>query len=119
MKTEKMTTAANEVVLERFYKSVANGFGYEPRQVRYFNFPEQKLLMETEILEYIEAHYSGLPAQRIYLGQGFYIEEEFYGEALRGMLKSFEHKEEYEVCNRIARALFKSSHQSGVLAKAS
>ena len=113
-------TPNDEVVLKRFYRNVVNGFGYEPVQDRYFNFPEQKLLNETEILEYIEAHFAGLPAQRIYLGQGFYIESEFYIEALRGMLKSFEKKEEYEVCNRIARLLFKTAHyHQPVLAKAS
>jgi hypothetical protein len=120
MKTITQTNIASELVLKRFYKNVVNGFGYEPAQVRYFNFPEQRELSETEILEYIEASLSGLPAQRIYLGQGFYIEDEFYCEALRGMLKSFEKKEEYEVCNRIARLLFKTAHQhQTVLAKAS
>jgi demethoxyubiquinone hydroxylase (CLK1/Coq7/Cat5 family) len=119
MKTQT-STPHDEVVLKRFYKTVVNGFGYEPPQQRYFNFPEQKPLSETDILEYIEAHMAGLPAQRIYLGQGFYIEQEFYGEALRGMLKSFEKKEEYEVCNRIARLLFKATRpQPALLAKAS
>jgi len=120
MKTTNRTTATDEVTIKRFYKNLVNGFGYKPVRDHYFNFPEQKLLSETEILEYIEAHFSGLPARRIYLGQGFYIENEFYDEALRGMLQSFEKKEEYEVCNRIARLLFKSSlqHQT-VLAKAS
>jgi hypothetical protein len=118
MKTQS-TTPHDEVVLKRFYKTVVNGFGYAPQQQRHFNFPEQKPLSETEILEYIEAHFAGLPAQRIYLGQGFYIEEEFYAEALRGMLKSFEKKEEYEVCNRIARLLFKTVHHQPMLAKAS
>lgn len=120
MKTTKTTAAKDEVTIKRFYKSLVNGFGYEPAGDHYFNFPEQKLLSETEILEYIEAHFSGLFAQRIYLGQGFYIEDEFYKEALRGMLKSFEKREEFEVCNRIARLLFKSSlQQQTVLAKAS
>lgn len=120
MKTGKISTINDEVVLKRFYKNVVNGFGYEPTRERYFNFPEQKELKETEIFEFIEAHFSGLPAKRIYLGQGYYIEDEFYGEALRGMLKSFEKKEEYEVCNRIARLLFKTAHQhQTVLAKAS
>ncbi len=120
MKTRNETPIASELALKRFYKNVVNGFGYEPVRERYFNFPEQKELSETEILEYIEACFSGLPAQRIYLGQGFYIEAEFYSEALRGMLKSFEKKEEYEVCNRIARLLFKSvSQHQTVLAKAS
>lgn len=120
MKTGKLNTINDELVVKRFYKNVVNGFGYEPNCERYFNFPEQKLLSESEIFEFIEAHFSGLPATRIYLGQGFYIEDTFYTEALRGMLKSFEKKEEYEVCNRIARLLFKTAHQhQTVLAKAS
>ncbi len=111
MKAGKINSTNDEVVLKRFYKNVVNGFGYEP---------EQKELSESEIFEFIEAHFSGLPATRIYLGQGFYIEQEFYSEALKGMLKSFEKKEEYEVCNRIARLLFKTMHQhQTVLAKAS
>lgn len=120
MKAGKINSTNDEVVMKRFYKNVVNGFGYEPSRERYFNFPEQKELSETEIFEFIEAHFSGLPATRIYLGQGFYIEEEFYPEALKGMLKSFEKKEEYEVCNRIARLLFKTMHQhQTILAKAS
>ncbi len=102
---------ASELVIKRFYKNVVTGFGYEPSRERFFNYPEQKPLSETEILEYIEAHFSGLPAGRIYLGQGYYIEEDFYIEALRGMIKSFEKREEYEVCNRIARLLFKNQSQ--------
>jgi hypothetical protein len=121
MKTTDVNKNVNdEVVLKRFYKNVVNGFGYDPAEQQFFNYSEQKALSEAEILEYIEAHFSGLTAQRIYLGPGFYIEEEFYIEALKGMLKSFEKKEEYEVCNRIARLLFKTTYQAGsVLAKAS
>lgn len=111
MKTAQESSIANELVLKRFYKNVVNGFGYEPAQERYFNFPEQKPLSETEILEYLEAHFGGLPAKRIYLGQGYYIEHDFFIEALRGMIKSFEKREEYEVCNRIARLLFKNQVQ--------
>jgi hypothetical protein len=120
MKIRQVPTANDELVVKRFYKNVVNGFGYEPSRERYFNFPDQKQLSENEIFEFIEAHFSGLPATRIYLGQGFYIEEAFYIEALRGMLQSFEKKEEYEVCNRIARLLFKRAHQhQTLLAKAS
>jgi hypothetical protein len=105
------TNIASELAIKRFYKNVVNGFGYEPSREHFFNYPAQKPLSETEILEYIEAHYAGLHAQRIYLGQGYYIEEDFYIEALRGMIKSFEKREEYEVCNRIARLLFKNQNQ--------
>jgi hypothetical protein len=120
MKTEANNHVNEELVMRRFYKNVVNGFGYEPDQQRFFNFSEQRALSEAEILEYIEAHFSGLTAERIYLGPGFYIEKEFYVEALKGMLKSFERKEEYELCNRIARLLFKTSYQNrAVLAKAS
>jgi hypothetical protein len=107
METINKKDVKDEIIIKRFYKNVVNGFGYEPTQDRYFNFPEQKQLSETEILEYIETHFLGLFGQRIYLGEGFYIEHGFYHEALRGMLRSFEKKEEYEVCNRIARLLFK------------
>ena len=105
------SNVASELVMKRFYKNVVTGFGYEPSQERFFNYPEQKELSETEILEYIEAHFSGLPAKRIYLGQGYYIENDFYMESLRGIIKSFEKREEYEVCNRIARLLFKNQGQ--------
>jgi hypothetical protein len=104
------STTGKELVLNRFFKQVITGYGHTDDTARYFNFAEQKPLNETEILEYLEAHFNGLPAQRIYLGPGCYIEETFFAEALRGMLKSYEKKEEYEVCKRIARTLFKIQH---------
>lgn len=65
------------------------------------NFPEQKILSEVELLQHLERHYSGNPAARIYVAPRCYIKPEFYEFALRGMLISFETREQYEICGRI------------------
>jgi hypothetical protein len=69
------------------------------------NYPEQKLLSEFELLHHLERHYSGNPAARIYVAPRCYIKPEFYQFALRGMLASFEEREEYEICSRILKLL--------------
>ena len=65
------------------------------------NYPEQKLLSELDLLEHLERHYAGNPAARIYVAPRCYIIPEFFEYALRGMLQSFESREEYEVCARV------------------
>jgi hypothetical protein len=69
------------------------------------NFPEQKLLSELELLEHLERHYGGNPAARIYVAPHCYIKPDFYQYALRGMLASLEHQEEFEACARIVKLL--------------
>ena len=69
------------------------------------NFPEQKLLSELDLLEHLERHYTGKPAARIYVAPHCYIKPDFYQYALRGMLVSLEHQEEYEACARIVKLL--------------
>jgi hypothetical protein len=69
------------------------------------NYPAQKLLTELELLQHLERHYAGNPAARIYVAPHCYIKPEFYSYALRGMLASFEGREEYEICARIVTLL--------------
>jgi hypothetical protein len=73
--------------------------------VKTSNYPEQKLLSELELLHHLERHYSGNPATRIYVAPRCYIKPEFFEFALIGMLKSFEEREEYEICSRIFKLL--------------
>ncbi len=75
------------------------------RVIKTSNYPEQKLLTEFELLQHIERHYAGNRAARIYVAPRCYIKPEFYPYALRGMLKSFEGREAYEVCSRILTLL--------------
>ena len=65
------------------------------------NYPAQKLLTELELLAHIERHYAGNPATRIYVAPRCYIIPDFFEYALKGMLKSFEEKEEFETCVRV------------------
>jgi len=73
--------------------------------VKTSNYPEQKLLSEVELLHHLERHYSGNRAARIYVAPRCYIKQEFFEFALKGMLKSFEDREEYEMCSRVFKLL--------------
>ena len=79
------------------------------------NYPEQKLLSEQELLQHLERHYAGNPASRIYVAPRCYIIPEFFQFALTGMLKSFEEKEEYEICSRILKLLQSISKEESLL----
>jgi hypothetical protein len=46
--------------------------------VKTSNYPEQKLLSESELLLHLERHYSGNPATRIYVAPRCYIIPEFF-----------------------------------------
>jgi len=77
----------------------------EERKVKTSNYPDQKVLSEMELFTHLERHYSGNPASRIYVAPRCYIIPEFFEYALRGMLASFEDKEEYEVCARVYKLI--------------
>jgi hypothetical protein len=62
-------------------------------------------LSEIELLAHLERHYAGNPAARIYVAPRCYIIPDFFEFALHGMLKSFEEKEEYEVCARVYKLI--------------
>lgn len=69
------------------------------------NYPEQRLLTELDLLEHLERHYAGNRATRIYVAPRCYIKSEFFEQALRGMLISFECKEKYEACARVLKLI--------------
>ena len=75
------------------------------RDFKTSNYPAQKRLSEYDLLRHLENHFSGRPASRIYLAPNCYINADFFESALRGMLKSFENCEAYEVCARVYRLL--------------